>query len=156
MGSLQIFRNLFRGSTRSSSGVYSIEKSEKQAQTKSDKEEAERTLSHEQKPLTAIGFVYIHGPSASTHSRLQDTGENPQNTFQKINSILAKGAIYLIRFYQKFISPGLPHSCRFYPTCSEYSIQAISKYGILKGGIMSLWRILRCNPFNPGGYDPVK
>ncbi|ADL70197.1 MULTISPECIES: membrane protein insertion efficiency factor YidD [Thermoanaerobacterium] len=64
--------------------------------------------------------------------------------------------IYLIRFYQKFISPMKPKSCRFYPTCSQYAIDAIKKYGVLKGGIMALWRILRCNPFNPGGYDPVK
>ncbi|KKC28448.1 hypothetical protein CDSM653_02505 [Caldanaerobacter subterraneus subsp. pacificus DSM 12653] len=49
-----------------------------------------------------------------------------------------------------------PRTCRFYPTCSQYSIEAISKYGLLKGGLMSIWRILRCNPFNPGGYDPVK
>ncbi|MGF7397883.1 membrane protein insertion efficiency factor YidD [Thermoanaerobacterium thermosaccharolyticum] len=64
--------------------------------------------------------------------------------------------IYLIRFYQKFISPMKPKSCRFYPTCSQYAIDAIKKYGVLKGGIMALWRILRCNPFNLGGYDPVK
>lgn len=49
-----------------------------------------------------------------------------------------------------------PKSCRFYPTCSQYALDAIKKYGVLKGGIMALWRILRCNPFNPGGYDPVK
>ncbi|OXT06651.1 membrane protein insertion efficiency factor YidD [Thermoanaerobacterium thermosaccharolyticum] len=64
--------------------------------------------------------------------------------------------IYLIRFYQKFISPMKPKSCRFYPTCSQYAIDAIKKYGVLRGSIMALWRILRCNPFNPGGYDPVK
>ena len=62
----------------------------------------------------------------------------------------------LIRLYQKFISPTLPaNTCRFYPTCSHYGYQAIYKYGILKGGWMATWRILRCNPFNPGGYDPV-
>lgn len=64
--------------------------------------------------------------------------------------------IFLIKLYQRFISPLKPKSCRFYPTCSQYAVDAISKYGILKGGIMSIWRILRCNPFNPGGYDPVK
>ncbi len=63
--------------------------------------------------------------------------------------------IYLIRFYQKIISPLFPPSCRFYPTCSEYSIQAFEKYGVIKGGIKSIWRILRCNPFNKGGYDPL-
>ncbi|MDI6601533.1 MAG: membrane protein insertion efficiency factor YidD [Thermoanaerobacteraceae bacterium] len=61
-----------------------------------------------------------------------------------------------IRFYQRFISPMKPPSCRFYPTCSEYALQAIQKYGVLKGSWLSLWRILRCNPWNPGGYDPLK
>lgn len=64
--------------------------------------------------------------------------------------------IFLIKLYQRFISPLKPKSCRFYPTCSQYAIDAISKYGVLKGSIMSIWRIVRCNPFNPGGYDPVK
>lgn len=62
----------------------------------------------------------------------------------------------LIRMYQKTISPGLPEgTCRFYPSCSHYGYQAIYKYGALKGSWMATWRILRCNPFNPGGYDPV-
>jgi hypothetical protein len=50
----------------------------------------------------------------------------------------------------------LPPSCRFYPTCSEYSIQALEKYGAIKGSAKSIWRILRCNPFNKGGYDPIE
>mgnify|MGYP001170086861 FL=1 len=70
--------------------------------------------------------------------------------------MLRTPALWLIRFYQRFISPGLPDSCRFYPTCSEYGYQAIEKYGIIKGGGMTIWRILRCNPFSRGGYDPVK
>ncbi len=68
---------------------------------------------------------------------------------------MRKVLVYFIKFYQKAISPLFPPSCRFYPTCSEYSVQAISKYGVVKGGIKSVWRILRCNPFNKGGYDPV-
>lgn len=62
----------------------------------------------------------------------------------------------LIRGYQKYISPMLPPSCRFQPTCSQYAIEAISKYGAFKGGAMAAWRVLRCNPFCKGGYDPVK
>ncbi|MGE5430053.1 MAG: membrane protein insertion efficiency factor YidD [Syntrophomonadaceae bacterium] len=64
--------------------------------------------------------------------------------------------VFLIRIYQKLISPLFPPSCRFYPSCSEYSRQAFLKYGVLKGGIKSVWRILRCNPFNKGGYDPLE
>ncbi len=61
----------------------------------------------------------------------------------------------LIRFYRRWISPALPPSCRFYPSCSEYTYQAIEKYGALRGGWMGVRRIVRCNPWNPGGYDPV-
>lgn len=64
-------------------------------------------------------------------------------------------AMLLIRGYQKGISPFLPPSCRFFPSCSEYGYQAIEKYGIIRGGAMAVWRVLRCNPFGKGGYDPV-
>lgn len=68
---------------------------------------------------------------------------------------MKKLIIYLIKLYQRKISPLKPRTCRFYPTCSTYSIQAIEKYGLLNGGIKSIKRILKCNPFNPGGYDPL-
>lgn len=61
--------------------------------------------------------------------------------------------IFLIKAYKKLISPLLPKSCRFYPTCSEYAIEALDKYGAIKGGIKSVYRILRCNPWNKGGID---
>jgi len=62
-----------------------------------------------------------------------------------------------IRFYRKYLSPLKSRPCcRFYPTCSEYAITAIEKYGPLKGGLMAAWRILRCNPFCKGGIDYVK
>ena len=69
---------------------------------------------------------------------------------------MKKFVISILRFYKKFISPALPDSCRFYPTCSEYAAAAVGKYGVLKGSIKSIYRIMRCNPFNKGGYDPVK
>jgi putative membrane protein insertion efficiency factor len=61
----------------------------------------------------------------------------------------------VIRMYQNWISPGLPNSCRFYPTCSEYAIQAIEKQGIMRGWLSASKRMLKCHPFHPGGYDPV-
>jgi hypothetical protein len=62
----------------------------------------------------------------------------------------------LIRFYQATFSRGLPaNTCRFYPSCSHYGYQAIYRHGAIKGSFMAVWRIMRCNPFNPGGYDPV-
>jgi len=64
--------------------------------------------------------------------------------------------LWFIKVYQKIISPWTPKTCRFYPTCSEYSYQAVKKYGALKGGLKSVKRISKCHPFNPGGYDPLK
>lgn len=64
-------------------------------------------------------------------------------------------ALFLIRVYQKGISPLFPPSCRFQPTCSHYGYEAIQKYGFLKGGWLTVKRIARCHPFTPGGYDPV-
>ncbi|MFO7917701.1 MAG: membrane protein insertion efficiency factor YidD [Anaerolineae bacterium] len=61
----------------------------------------------------------------------------------------------MLRFYQRAISPTLPPSCRFQPTCSEYMIQAVQKYGVLRGVSMGLKRLARCHPFHEGGYDPV-
>jgi uncharacterized protein len=81
--------------------------------------------------------------------RLRDLPRQPQN-WARI------ALLGLIRFYQMTISRGLPEgTCRFYPSCSHYGYQAIYKYGAFKGSWMAVWRVLRCNPFNRGGYDPV-
>jgi putative membrane protein insertion efficiency factor len=84
--------------------------------------------------------------------------------FEFLYKIPRNFTVFLIKIYQKTIS--LDHGilkifypngyCRFYPTCSEYGVQAITKYGIIKGGLMTSWRILRCNPWSKGGSDPVK
>ncbi|HEX7556431.1 MAG TPA: membrane protein insertion efficiency factor YidD [Leptolinea sp.] len=74
-------------------------------------------------------------------------------TIRNIPRIMLLG---LIRVYQSAVSPLMPpDTCRFYPSCSHYGFQAIYKYGSIKGTGMAIWRVLRCNPFNPGGYDPV-
>jgi hypothetical protein len=62
---------------------------------------------------------------------------------------------YLIRGYQRFIGPAFPPSCRFYPSCSTYALEAVAKYGLLKGSYLATRRLLRCHPFHPGGVDPV-
>ncbi|TYP57404.1 hypothetical protein LZ11_00715 [Thermosediminibacter litoriperuensis] len=69
--------------------------------------------------------------------------------------MIKKVLIAMIIFYQKVISPLKPRTCRFYPTCSEYARLSIEKYGVFRGGIKAIRRILKCHPFNPGGYDPV-
>ena len=64
-------------------------------------------------------------------------------------------ALWLLRQYKRWISPALPPSCRYVPTCSEYAIEAVERFGLLCGGAMAIWRVLRCHPFVKGGYDPV-
>lgn len=69
--------------------------------------------------------------------------------------VFQMGALFLIRAYQYVLSPVLGPACRFYPTCSDYAYQAILRYGIFSGSHLMIRRILRCHPFNPGGFDPV-
>jgi len=64
-------------------------------------------------------------------------------------------ALAIIRFYQRRISPGRPPACRFLPTCSQYAYEALERHGLVKGAALTLGRLLRCHPWNPGGYDPV-
>jgi uncharacterized protein len=92
------------------------------------------------------------------HSQEHDLLEEPRlrDLPIKVGNLPRLPLLALIRLYQMTISRGLPpDTCRFYPTCSHYGYQAIYKYGAIKGSIMAAWRVLRCNPFNPGGIDPV-
>ena len=68
---------------------------------------------------------------------------------------MSKVLIYLIKLYQRYISPLKRTKCPYIPTCSNYGLEAIQKYGAFKGSFLAIWRILRCNPFSKGGYDPV-
>ena len=68
---------------------------------------------------------------------------------------MRRALIGLVRFYQRWVSPLTPPSCRYIPTCSAYAVEALEKYGALRGGWMAVSRVLRCNPLHRGGYDPV-
>ena len=68
---------------------------------------------------------------------------------------MKKILILLIKLYQKFISPMFPAKCRFYPTCSQYTLEAVKEHGAIKGTYLGIKRILKCHPFHEGGYDPV-
>lgn len=69
--------------------------------------------------------------------------------------MMKKLLLGIIRFYRKYISPMTPPTCKYIPTCSEYGLEAVERFGALKGGALTVWRILRCNPWSKGGYDPV-
>lgn len=71
-------------------------------------------------------------------------------------NLLRRVMIAPIRLYQAVVSPAIGQRCRYYPSCSEYAVQAISRFGILRGLVLAAWRLLRCNPFSSGGFDPVE
>ena len=79
----------------------------------------------------------------------------PAAVLRHVRRIPAYGVLLLIRSYQLVLSPMLPASCRYVPTCSAYAAEAVERYGALRGGWMAARRIARCHPFRPGGYDPV-
>ena len=74
---------------------------------------------------------------------------------EKLEIDMKKLFLFIIKLYRKYISPMKSTKCPYIPSCSEYGMEAIEKYGALKGGALALWRIIRCNPFSKGGYDPV-
>lgn len=75
---------------------------------------------------------------------------------KKINELIKKAMVFLIKTYQLTLSPRFSHgACRYTPTCSQYAIEALQTHGVIKGSALAAWRIMRCNPFCKGGYDPV-
>ena len=78
-----------------------------------------------------------------------------QRSLSACKRIVSKPLIWLVRFYQVCISPLKPPCCRFTPTCSAYAIEALRKHGPIKGLLLAIWRVLRCNPWGGSGYDPV-
>lgn len=93
-------------------------------------------------------------PAEAAHSQEQHTLSDLPIRLSTIPRLIL---LSIIRLYQLTLSRALPaDTCRFYPSCSHYGFEAIYKYGAIKGGSMAVWRVLRCNPFNPGGFDPVK
>jgi uncharacterized protein len=72
-----------------------------------------------------------------------------------LRGVIRRAAVIPIRLYQWFLSPLLGQRCRYYPSCSEYAVQAVQRFGILRGAVLAGWRLLRCNPWSRGGFDPV-
>jgi len=73
----------------------------------------------------------------------------------KGGTVVSKALVLMIEAYRRYISPLKPRTCRFYPSCSTYALEAVQRYGAVKGGRLAVRRLLRCHPLNPGGYDPV-
>ncbi|KAM0991268.1 hypothetical protein ACFX13_009808 [Malus domestica] len=99
---------------------------------------------------TARRRPIIHGANGDS----QSDPNNPQD--KEVDNLGVKAALSLLKFYRREISPLMLKSCRYVPTCSEYSMQAYKKYGFAKGSILTAWRICRCNPLGGTGYDPPR
>ncbi len=85
-----------------------------------------------------------------------DTPAPPATSPGRFGSVLRAAATAPILVYQRVISPAIPRRCKYEPTCSRYAVEAIKQYGILRGAVLAVWRLLRCNPWSYGGYDPVE
>eukprot|EP00897_Mesotaenium_endlicherianum_P006265 jgi/Mesen1/5667/ME000288S04878 len=97
------------------------------------------------------------GAPAPSDPRYDSRGSAPEESAEAPPSVGTRAALALLRFYKREISPALPGSCRFVPTCSEYSMTAFRKYGVAKGFVLTAWRLARCNPFfGEGGFDPPR
>jgi uncharacterized protein len=72
-----------------------------------------------------------------------------------MTTLAQRVALAPVRLYRRVLSPALPSRCKYHPSCSAYAVQAVESYGILRGFVLAAWRLLRCNPFSHGGYDPV-
>lgn len=105
-------------------------------------------------------------PTPETHSPSADADQEPVWPSReplpdwtpdwRLTQLPRTALLAVIRLYQLTVSRALPaNTCRFYPSCSRYGFQAIQKHGVLRGGWLAFWRVIRCNPFNPGGFDPV-
>jgi uncharacterized protein len=70
-------------------------------------------------------------------------------------NVVVRIALAPIRLYQRAVSPLLPRRCKYHPTCSQYAVEAVRSYGVVRGAVLAVWRLLRCNPFSDGGFDPV-
>lgn len=94
--------------------------------------------------------------TAAEEGSLQKSDDDEQDTAQEEKPPLTTAMVASIGFYKKFISPLLPPACRFLPTCSQYGVQAIERFGPTKGAILTAWRLLRCSPLGGKGYDPPR
>jgi uncharacterized protein len=81
---------------------------------------------------------------------------SPHSAFARVAAIPRNLVLLLLKLYQRVVSPALPQRCKFEPTCSEYAVQAVRELGVARGALVAAWRIVRCNPFSHGGYDPVE
>ncbi|KAF8042417.1 hypothetical protein BT93_A0908 [Corymbia citriodora subsp. variegata] len=92
----------------------------------------------------------------SITSELRSNSDSSNSPESEANSLGVKAALSMLRFYKREISPILPNSCRYVPTCSEYSMEAYKKYGVVKGTVLTAWRLCRCNPLGGSGFDPPR
>ncbi|KAK9168407.1 hypothetical protein Syun_000547 [Stephania yunnanensis] len=106
---------------------------------------------------TRLPLVSHRRRSLSTaYHRLENDPIEKSEQEDEVKSVGVEAALTMLRFYKREISPLLPNSCRYVPTCSEYSMEAYKRYGVVKGTVLTAWRLCRCNPFGGSGFDPPR
>lgn len=135
--------------------IFRIKKGKKQSDKKQNKKNFEGNNSSKFGIFPDLSFSNSR-KHRHFKSKFYGIVRNAQKGFSGLEEIISRIIIFAIKLYQHSLSPILPKTCRFYPTCSNYAIEALNKKGLVKGVALSLWRILRCNPFSKGGYDPVR
>ncbi|KAL0545108.1 hypothetical protein IC582_020250 [Cucumis melo] len=115
-----------------------------------------------QRPFFAAGFSIrfncrkLRRPLILSQTRATSKSSANSDQDGEVDNLGVKAALSMLKFYKREISPLLPNSCRYLPTCSEYSMQAYKKYGVAKGTVLTAWRLCRCNPLGGSGFDPPR
>ncbi|XP_038882937.1 UPF0161 protein At3g09310 isoform X3 [Benincasa hispida] len=115
-----------------------------------------------QRPFSAADFSIqynrrnLRRPLILSKTRATSNSSSNSDQDGEVDNLGVKAALSMLKFYKREISPLLPNSCRYLPTCSEYSMQAYKKYGVAKGTILTAWRLCRCNPLGGSGFDPPR
>ncbi|KAK7390532.1 hypothetical protein VNO78_25840 [Psophocarpus tetragonolobus] len=111
-------------------------------------------INHRHSPFQTLLLRHRRAPFVRG---LEEEESNPKTDKDgEVDNLGVKVALSMLRFYKREISPILPKSCRYIPTCSEYSMEAYKRYGVVKGTVLTAWRLCRCNPFGGHGYDPPR
>jgi len=140
---------------RSEIRLFGDKRSKNESSPEPHKANTKRSNTHIKSVLVTRAF-FNHWQPKIAQLEVSSFATSNNKRHNRLSELTASTLIKIIRFYQKFVSPFLPKTCRFYPTCSHYSIEALEKKGLIKGILLSIWRIIRCNPFSKGGYDPVR
>lgn len=155
MEKTNLLHNMLQSLRRPKIRLFSNKGSEDKSSSEPNKANPKRSNSNFE-PVIKKGAIFNYWKCSVTQPGVSSFTTSINRRLKGLSRITISLIVKVIRFYQNFLSPYLPRSCRFHPTCSYYAIEALQKKGLIKGILLSTWRIIRCNPLSKGGYDPVR